>query len=226
MTTNKKTIILLSGGLDSLVCLGVCKEEYNIELALTFDYGQKSAKYEIEASKKLSKFYGIEHQIIKLPFLESITNTALVSDIKIPEKNLKTQSSANEVWVPNRNSLFLNIAASYADSYNYTHIIFGANKAESATFPDNSKNFVEKITECFKYSTLCNPEVVAPLIKLEKEEIVKLALEQNLPLELTRSCYNNNKKNCGKCESCTHLKNALLQNNDEKHVKVLFENVN
>ena len=61
---SNKSIILLSGGLDSLVCLGLCKDEYNVSLALTFDYGQKSAKKEIEASAKISEYYNISHKVI------------------------------------------------------------------------------------------------------------------------------------------------------------------
>ena len=70
---NKKSIILLSGGLDSLVTMGVAKDEYNIQLALTFDYGQKSLKQETSASKEIAKYYNIEHKIIELPFLKQMT---------------------------------------------------------------------------------------------------------------------------------------------------------
>src|SRR5574344_1034348 len=130
-TMNKKSIILLSGGLDSLVCLGTQKEDFNIDLAITFDYGQRSVEYEINAAKKLAEYYNVTHKVIKLPFLKEITNTALVNyDKDVPQEELYTEDSAKAVWVPNRNGLFLNIAAAYADSYNYTHIIFGANKEE------------------------------------------------------------------------------------------------
>ena len=224
--SKRKSIILLSGGLDSLVCLGAVKDEYHIELALTFDYGQKSAKQEIEASKKLAEYYGIKHEVIELPFLQAITKTALVDNKDIPENELYTEYSAKAVWVPNRNGLFLNIAACYADTYNFTHIIFGANKEEAVTFPDNSRKFTEIITSCFEHSTLCNPKVVAPLISMNKIDIVKLALDKNMPLELTRSCYNDSKTNCGKCESCKHLREALEFNGDTKYIKVLFENEN
>lgn len=221
--SKRKSIILLSGGLDSLVCLGAVKAEYHIELALTFDYGQKSAEQEIEASKKLADYYRIKHEVVELPFLKAITKTALVDNKDIPENELYTEYSAKAVWVPNRNGLFLNIAACYADTYNFTHIIFGANKEEAVTFPDNSRKFTEVITSCFEHSTLCNPKVVAPLISMNKNDIVKLALDKKMPLELTRSCYNESLINCGKCESCKHLKSALKYNGDTEYIKVLFE---
>jgi len=221
--SNIKSIILLSGGLDSLVALGAFKEEYNIQLALTFDYGQKSALGEISASKKICEFYKTEHKIITLDWLKEITNTSLVSDKEIPTENLGTKESAESVWVPNRNGLFLNIAGCYADSSNFTHILFGANKDEGETFPDNTEEFREKISEVFKYSTLVKPIVSAPLIKYTKNDIVRLALDKGIPLELVKSCYVSGKKHCGVCESCRHLKKALKENNAQKYIEILFD---
>ena len=219
-----KGIILLSGGLDSLVSLVLGKDKYGICLALTFDYGQKSAKQEIEASSKICKYYGLQHEIIKLEWLKKITHTALVEGDNIPEGEALKDSdkSAKSVWVPNRNGLFLNIAASYADGENYDYILIGANKEEGETFPDNSKEFIEKINASFKLSTRKQPQVIAPLINSNKNDIVKLALDNKIPLEYVRSCYSNNTKHCGKCESCTRLKNALIYNHDNHYIKELF----
>ena len=213
-----KGIILLSGGLDSLVSLGVSKEY--ITLAITFDYGQKSAAKEILASKKICEYYRINHKIIKLDWLKEITNTSLVSEDKIPEGIKK--DSAKKVWVPNRNGLFLNIAASFADAQNFDYIFIGANKEEGETFPDNTKEFIHNINEEFKYSTQTHPKVIAPLINLNKNDIVKLAIEHNIPLNLVMSCYSKIEKHCGKCESCTRLKNALIANNANNYIKELF----
>ena len=218
-----RSIILLSGGLDSLVCLGLCKEKYNIELALTFDYGQKSGKKEINSSKLLCNHYNLEHKIIKLDWLKEITNNALVEDKKLPEGIYNPIESAKAVWVPNRNGLFLNIAASFADSLDFSHIIIGANKEEGETFPDNTTEFIERVNSEFEYSTLNKPKVLAPLINYSKNDIVKLALEHNMPLELVQSCYDSTEKHCGICESCTRLKNALKYNNDKKYINILFE---
>lgn len=220
---NKKGIILLSGGLDSLVSLGVSKEEYNIQLALTFDYGQNPVEQEIKTSKAICEHYGITHKVIELPFLKEITHNAFVGGNKdLPTENLGTKESAKAVWVPNRNGLFLNIAASFADAQDFTHIIFGANKSEGQTFPDNTPEFVKGINEEFKYSTGKGVEVVAPLINSTKDDIVKLALEQGVPLELAYSCYSNGEKNCGVCESCKNLKSALENNSAFEYIERLF----
>ena len=220
-----KSIILLSGGLDSLVSLGLKKEELNVELAITFNYGQKSVEKEIKASEKICQFYGIKHEVINLDWLKKITKTTLVSDQNVPTgKELENpQNSAKSVWVPNRNGLFLNIAGSYADSFGYNYILIGANKEEAQTFPDNTQNFINSVNEEFQYSTMAKPKVIAPLINYNKNDIVMLALKNNIPLELTMSCYNGGDKHCGVCESCTRLKHALEANGDTYYTGILFE---
>ena len=220
--TKSKSIILLSGGLDSYVILGAYKEEYGIDLALTFNYGQKSVIREIDSTKKICNYYNIQHKIIILDWLKQITNTALVADINIPTDKLGSVESAKSVWVPNRNGLFLNIAAAYADSLGYDYILFGANKDEGETFPDNTEEFRSKISEVFKYSTMQKPQVLAPLINCTKDDIVKIAIEKRVPLEFVWSCYGFETKHCGKCESCRHLKQALINNNAQSYINLLF----
>lgn len=217
-----KGIILLSGGLDSLVSLGIGIEKYGISLALTFDYGQKAAEQEISTSKNICDYYKIEHKVIKLDWLKEVTHTALVSNEDLPEGIDNPEQSAKSVWVPNRNGLFLNIAGSFADGNDYDYIIIGANKEEGQTFPDNTQEFIDKIDAEFEYSTQKHPKVVAPLINSDKNDIVKLALEHKIPLEFVRSCYASGEKHCGKCESCTRLKNALIANGDTHYIKELF----
>ena len=217
-----KGIILLSGGLDSLVSLGLGIEKYGISLALTFDYGQKAVEQEISTSRNICDYYKIEHKVIKLDWLKDVTHTALVSDSDLPQGIDNPEQSAKSVWVPNRNGLFLNIAGSFADGNDYDYIIIGANKEEGQTFPDNTQEFIDKVNAEFEYSTQKHPKVVAPLINSDKNDIVKLALENNIPLEYVRSCYDGGEKHCGKCESCTRLKNALIANNDTHYIKELF----
>ncbi len=219
-----KSIILLSGGLDSLVSLGLKKEELNIELALTFDYGQKSVQKEIKAAQKICSYYELKYNVIKLDWLKEITQTSLVTDSNIPTGNDldNPKESAKSVWIPNRNGLFLNIAGCFADSYGYNYILIGANKEEGETFSDNTQEFIDGVNEEFKYSTIKHPKVIAPLINYDKNDIVMLALKHNIPLDLTMSCYQDGEGHCGVCESCTRLKHALQKNNAEDYLKILF----
>ena len=218
-----KGIILLSGGLDSLVSLGLGMQKYGISLALTFDYGQKALEQEVSTSKNICDYYKIEHKVIKLDWLKNVTHTALVEDKELPEGIDNPEDSAKSVWVPNRNGLFLNIAGSFADSYGYDFILIGANKEEGQTFPDNTQEFINAINKEFEFSTQKSPKVVAPLINSDKNDIVMLALQHGVPLELTRSCYQGGAKHCGICESCSRLKHALEANHADEYIKVLFE---
>lgn len=227
--TKNKGIILLSGGLDSVVSLAVAKETMKIELALTFDYGQKSFEKELDASKKIAEYYEIKHECIKLDWLKKITNTSLVSDETIPDVEISklndadfTNESRKNVWVPNRNGLFINIAAAYADSYGFNYIIIGANKEEAATFSDNSKQFINDINKALETSTNSEVSVTAPLIGFNKDEIAQKAIELNVPLKYINSCYNNTVKHCGRCESCNRLKRALQNLGQTELVKELF----
>lgn len=220
-----KSIILLSGGLDSLVSLGLKKDELNVSLALTFDYGQKSLKKEVEASKNICAYYGLEHKVITLNWLNEITKTSLVSEEAIPTGDELSDpcKSAKSVWVPNRNGLFLNIAGAYADSDDFDYIIIGANKEEAQTFTDNTKEFIESVNYEFTYSTQKHPKVIAPLINYVKNDIVMLALKHSIPLELVMSCYQSNQGHCGMCESCVRLKHALEYNNAHEYIRKIFD---
>lgn len=216
---NKTGIILLSGGLDSLISLDIAKKQCDIKLALTFNYGQKAYEDEKKASEDISKFYNIKHEVIELPFLKKIADNALTNN----ENN--DFNSLESVWIPNRNGLFLNIAGCYCDKYGYDYIIFGANKEEGRDFSDNSKEYVEICQEFFKYSTSKQPKVLAPCLEFDKIEIINYALENNLPLNLIKSCYKgslNNKKHCKECMSCKLLYNAILKSKKPELIKEIF----
>ena len=243
--TKRSAVILLSGGLDSLVSLaaalkgydstpgeGNCADGYDVRLALTFDYGQRAAEDEIKASAEICRHYNINHRVIELPFLGEISNSALNSKDAELEFETLGKESARAVWVPNRNGLFLNIAASFSDVFGYDAVIIGANKEEAQTFPDNSKEFCRKTEDAFKYSTNSHPKVYAPLEDIEKYEIINLAVELNVDFRLLKSCYNGSNgtydsakgtfRHCGACESCKRLKSAILKSGNKDLIKLLF----
>lgn len=225
-----KAVILLSGGLDSVVSLAVAKDEYEISHALTFNYGQKAFEKEAGASARIAKFYKINHEIINLDWLAKISSSSLNGNGKIPvisgndlnNKDL-TQKTSDSVWVPNRNALFVNIAACFAEANNLQYIILGANKEEGQTFKDNSEEFVKCINLSLKNSTNNNVQLVTPLIKMNKEEIVQTGIEKNIPFEYLYSCYDNKEKHCGLCESCSRLKRALQLNMRDDIIEKIFE---
>ncbi len=223
----KKSIVLLSGGLDSAVSLAVKNDEGHKILSLFFDYGQKNIEFEKTASKNLADYYKTDFKIIKLDWLKEITKSALVNEnSSVPNADISTMDSDDAVsknlWIPNRNGLFVNIAGCYADSLGYDEIVIGANEEEAKSFKDNSLDFINSVTTSLKYSAEGNIKVVSPLIKMNKSDIILLGKKLNLPFSLIRSCYNNLNTHCGKCESCVRLLRALEKIKDEKIKEVLF----
>ena len=211
----KKAISVLSGGLDCTVATSVFKDDFEIH-AITFDYGQKAFKRELRAAKEICSEMGWTHEVIDLPWLAKISNSSLNTDEDIPEPsesdldNLeKSTESASSVWVPARNMVFTSIAVSYAESIGAEKIIVGWDAEEAATFPDNSKKFLETFNELIDVGSPDNIEIEAPLIELNKEEIVKLGLNIGAPIELSYSCYKGSEKQCGVCESCMRRKRAF-----------------
>ena len=221
LSKKKKSIILLSGGLDSTVSFQKVVDDTDVILALTFDYGQRAAKGEIEAAAAISKRHDVEHRVIDLPWLKEITKTALVEmsepmpclDRSELDDQGKAGQSAERVWVPNRNGVFINIAAAFCEAFDADHVVTGFNAEEAATFPDNSSAFVEAANGALAYSTLAEVKLIAPTSSLNKKEIIRLAFEIDAPLDLVWSCYEGGERMCGQCESCLRFRRGLESEN-------------
>ena len=215
MTNKPKAISVLSGGLDSTVATAYFKDKYDIH-AITFNYGQRSANTEIQSAKSICEKLDIKHTIIGLPWLKKLGKSALTSDFPVPELKADQldnkelcDETAKKVWVPGRNIVFTAIATSFAEAEDAEKIIVGWDLEEAATFPDNSKEFLDAFNNVLKIGTLECVQVEAPLISLNKQEIVKLGVKVNAPLKLSYSCYIGEEEHCGVCESCMRRKRAF-----------------
>jgi len=213
-------VALLSGGLDSTVAAFIAAERGPVGIALVFDYGQHAAKAEIQAAKRIAARLKAECRVIELPFLEKVTRTSLVMNEKvIPQVKMsklddrsETEKSAQQVWVPNRNGVFLNIGAAVAEGEGFSEIVVGFNAEEAATFPDNSANFVSRTDSCFELSTMSAPRIFVPTIGMNKTEIVREGLKRDVPFDEVWSCYRGKKRMCARCESCLRLARAYQNN--------------
>ncbi|UCF71525.1 MAG: 7-cyano-7-deazaguanine synthase QueC [candidate division WOR-3 bacterium] len=197
-----KSIILLSGGLDSTVSAAIARQETSPLFAMTFDYGQRATAMELTAAKKICRVLKIKHKTVKLPFFEEFNRLMLLRSKNVDIKKLRKVES---LWVPNRNGLFINIAACYAEYCGAELIITGFNREEACEFPDNSAEFMVAINESLHYSTLNRVKVKSYVADFTKKEIYQLGLKHNAPLELIYSCYLGEKEMCGKCASCKRL---------------------
>ena len=217
---NNKALILLSGGLDSLVALDIASRNFDIVLALTFDYKQKAFAEEEKAAKKIAQKYNIKQETIQLPFLAKITNNALTNN------DIDSFDDLESVWIPNRNGLFLNIAASYCEQFKIDYIVFGANNEEGRKFTDNRQEFSDLCDKVFEYSTMTHPKVIVPCVNMNKVDMVNYMIENHISFDLIKSCYRNekqfNKKHCNQCMSCRLLYNAIINSAKPELIEEVF----
>ncbi|MCX9010339.1 MAG: 7-cyano-7-deazaguanine synthase QueC [Candidatus Methanoperedens sp.] len=210
-----KSIVLLSSGLDSTVAFKEAYDKSDELLCVTFDYGQRARRKELEFAKTICERFKIKHIIVELPLYRTFRG-ALTGKEKLPEISASelddadiTLRTAEAVWVPARNVVFLSIGAALAENYRYDAIVTGFDKEEAATFPDNTPEFVKSFNEMLKSGTLTHPEIYAPLISMNKVDIVKRGLEIGAPLEWSWSCYQGGERPCGVCESCLRRARAF-----------------
>ena len=203
----RAAVCLLSGGLDSATALYVARDKGYEPIALSINYGQLHLK-EIESAIRIAEHLKIEHQLvtIQLPWGGS---ALLDSHIPIPEER-NTKEMNQEIpstYVPVRNTIFLSLAASFAEARNADIIFIGANILDYSGYPDCRPEFFRAFERLIEQGTKCGVEgktimINAPLIHLKKSEIIKLATQLKVPLEWTWSCYKGNDTPCGVCDSC------------------------
>lgn len=210
---------LLSGGLDSAAATFQAQLlGWKGALALTFDYGQRASRAELRQAARLAERFGIAHRIVPLPwFADFLTGGALLGRGVVPEPDPRrlsdrtlTEATAKAVWVPNRNGIFLNIAAAYAEDAGAEAVVVGFNREEAETFPDNSEAYLDAATGAFRFSSGNAVRVFSPTAPYTKAEIVRSLEDKGFPWELLWSCYRDGDRMCGRCESCRRLEAAVF----------------
>jgi 7-cyano-7-deazaguanine synthase len=214
-----RSVVLLSGGLDSAANLAFCREYDEPILAITVRYGQRAQDREVEAARKLCDYYQVEHQVLELPWVGALGGSSLtvasqdLPQLKVSELDDKdiTTESAKSVWVPNRNGILINAAAAFAERLKAERVVVGFNSEEAATFPDNSEEFLKRASRALEYSTSNQVSVFCYSTSWNKIQIVRelRTLKPAFPFDRLWSCYTGGAKPCGHCESCQRQSRAL-----------------
>ncbi len=201
----KRALVLLSGGIDSATALYLTKQE-NFEIStlnMVYTQGYDS---EAEASKKLATAAQVkEHLSIYLPFFKDLETRYR------PEPS----STISAAYLPARNMVFYGVAVAYAETLGATEIVFGSNADDAKELPDARPPFIRLMNKLIRIGTRAGVEgssieIVNPLLKFSKTDVLKLALKLNVPLQLTWSCYENAKIPCGKCHGCRMRSEAFV----------------
>jgi len=204
--SQKKVIILASGGLDSSTVAGIAKSSEAKIYGLSFDYGQRHNK-ELQAAKKIAKHFKFKDlKIVKVNL--SLWGGSSLTDKKkqVPNKGINKNIIPN-TYVPGRNTIFISIALSYAEAINADLIGLGVNALDYSGYPDCRPDYIEQFQKLANLSNKRGREnkpikLWTPLLDLNKEEIIEMAFDHNVPIEETWSCYVGGSKPCEKCDSC------------------------
>lgn len=203
----KKAICLFSGGMDSAVCLFAARAEQYEAIALSIEYGQRHYR-ELSVARNLTKELGVRHYFAALSF--PWKGSALLDEkIKLPQNRTESEIPAEipATYVPGRNSVFLSLAMSCAETQGADVIFFGANALDYSGYPDCRPEYLE----AFAAAVTCGMkagtdgrriEIKTPLLRMTKKEIVLLGTELKVPFAKTWSCYEGDLKPCGSCDAC------------------------
>jgi 7-cyano-7-deazaguanine synthase len=205
-------IVLLSGGMDSCVCAAEAMHRHgkgHVGL-LHASYGQRTEARERRAFSEIADFYEVKERLaVRLDYFRAIGGSALTdSNIAVPENELAAPgpggSSIPVTYVPFRNAHFLSIGVSWAEATGAQALYIGAVAEDSSGYPDCRPEYYEAFQELIRRGT--RPEtkidIITPVIRLKKSQIIRRGLELGAPLHLTWSCYQGEEKACGTCDSC------------------------
>ena len=200
----KRAICILSGGMDSTLSTYIAKKENYDIIPVHFNYGQRTQTRELKAFRNICKELDLENIYeIDIPFFTQIGASALTDDnIDIPVDGI--EPGVPITYVPFRNGIFLSIASAIAEKEKASALFMGVVEEDSSGYPDCTDMFIEKMQNSINEGTKeeTKLEIVTPLVKLSKKQIVQKSHELNVKLELTWSCYKEEEQACGVCDSC------------------------
>lgn len=203
----KDSVIIVSGGMDSITLLYDKKEE--IALAVTFDYGSNHNAKEITWAKVHCERLKIKHIVIKLDFMHKyFTSSLLEGADAIPEGHYADENMKSTV-VPFRNGIMLSIAAGIAESNGLKKVLIANHGGDHTIYPDCRPAFIKAMNEATENGTYVNVSICAPYTNITKADIARIGKRLGIDYSETWSCYKDGEKHCGKCGTCIERKEAL-----------------
>ncbi len=211
----KNSVIIVSGGMDSITLLYDHKDE--IALGISFDYGSNHNAREIPYAKMHCERLGIRHITINLDFMHQYFKSSLLEGADaIPEGHYADDNMKSTV-VPFRNGIMLSIAIGIAESNNLDQVFIANHGGDHTIYPDCRPEFINAINGAATAGTYNNVRVVAPYTNITKGEIASIGKRLGIDYTETWSCYKGGEKHCGKCGTCVERKEALAAAGIDDH---------
>lgn len=217
--SDKKAVVLLSGGLDSTTCLAMAKAAGFEPVCLAVSYGQRHA-VELERARWVAKALGVTDFRIVTVDLRQVGGSALTADIEVPKDRPETEMSHGIpiTYVPARNALFLSLALGLAEVVGASDLYIGVNAVDYSGYPDCRPEFIRAFEQMATLATKAGVEgtrfrVHAPLSGMTKAEIIREGVRLGVDYSMTHSCYDPDTQGraCGRCDSCTLRRRGFEQ---------------
>jgi len=200
----KKALCIMSGGMDSTLVAYIMRSRGYEIVALHFNYGQRTVTKELSCFREICEDLGVSEKYeIDLDFFKTIGASALTDHtLTVPTGGI--EPGVPITYVPFRNGIFLSIATAIAEKEGCSAIAIGVVEEDSSGYPDCRESFIDAFTKAANLGTKesTNLSIEMPLVRLQKSQIVQEAIKLEAPLHLTWSCYQNEEKGCGVCDSC------------------------
>lgn len=203
----KDSLIIVSGGMDSITMLYEYKER--IALGVSFNYGSNHNSHEITFAKWHCKQLNIEHVVIDLAFMPLYFKSSLLSGAEAIPDGHYTDKNMKSTVVPFRNGIMLAIAAGIAESRDLQYVMMANHSGDHAIYPDCRSEFVETMSKAMQLGTYPGIQIMAPYTNITKTDIAKRGKELNIDYSKTWSCYKGGDIHCGTCGTCVERKEAL-----------------
>ena len=215
----KKTVMSLSGGMDSTSVLGwLYRNNFNVH-CVNFIYGSKHNHYEQQCAKAVAAHYGADYSLIDLTTaFSSMKSNLLKSGGDIPEGHYSDESMSLTV-VPGRNTIFASIMCGIAESIGAEKIALGIHQGDHAIYPDCRNEYYFAMKSALYLASDKKVELIAPFIETDKTGILMFGFEYNVPYHLTRTCYKDQELSCGKCGSCNERIEAFATHKVKDPIK-------
>lgn len=205
----KDSIIILSGGMDSVTLLHYRKER--IALAVSFDYGSNHNAREIECAAEQCRMLGIEHLVIPLSFMGEYFKSSLLSGADdIPEGHYADANMKSTV-VPFRNGIMLAVACGLAESRGLRHVMMANHGGDHAVYPDCRPGFVKAMDNAMREGTYEGVTLEADFTDITKADIARLGARLGVDYSKTYSCYKGGERHCGRCGTCVERREAFAE---------------
>ncbi|MBD3246656.1 MAG: 7-cyano-7-deazaguanine synthase QueC [Candidatus Omnitrophica bacterium] len=208
--SGKKSVVLLSGGIDSVTTLYMAKKYGFRVRALLFDYRQRHKK-ELSCAARICRLIRIPYEVIRIA-LPWAGSSLTKRSVPVPRDRDLKEKRIPSTYVPGRNVIFLSYAFSYAESIGAKTVFLGAHVQDYSGYPDCRPEFLRAFQQAANLGlSRRGIEIVAPLLDKSKKEIIKLGMRLGVPYEHTWSCYQGGEVPCGRCDSCRYRVRAFQE---------------